>query len=68
MNTILKCLLVLILLADVPVLLALVTSLMFGFSFGVRVAGTNDFWEVSRMKLTIVLTITVFVAFASLAS
>jgi len=66
MNAFLKCLLILILLADVLVLLALVTSLMFGFSFGVRVAGGNVMREVSRMELTTVLGVTVFVAVVSL--
>lgn len=65
MNAFLKGLLILILLGDVLVLLALVTSLMFGFSFGVRVGSGNDFREVSRMELTIVLGVAVTVALVS---
>ena len=42
MNAFLKCLLILILLADVIVLLVLGASWMFGFSFGVRVGSGND--------------------------
>jgi len=66
MNAFLKCLLILILLADALVLLALAASLMFGFSFGVRVGGGNDFREVSQMELRIVLGVTVTVALVSL--
>lgn len=66
MNAFLKCLLILILMVDGLVLIALVTSLMFGFSFGVRVGGGNVMREVSRMELTTVLGFTVTVALVSL--
>ena len=66
MNAFLKCLLILVLLADVLVLLALATSLMFGFSFGVRVGGGNVMREVSRMELTTVSGFTGTVALVSL--
>jgi hypothetical protein len=66
MNAFLKSLLILILLADVLVLLALVTFLMFGFSFGVRVGGGSVMREVSPMELRIVFGFAVTVALLSL--
>ncbi len=65
MNAFLKCLLILILLADVIVLMVLVASWMFGLSFGVRVGSGNAFREVSIMELTIVLGVAVTVALVS---
>ena len=66
MNAFLRCVLILTLLADVLVLFALVTSLMFGFSFGVRVGSGNVMREVSRMETTIVLGVAVTVALLAL--
>jgi hypothetical protein len=66
MNTILKYLLSLILLADLFVLLALIASSMFGFGFSVRIGRSNHFRELSRMELSTVLGITVIVGFVSL--
>lgn len=66
MNAFLKGLLILILFGDVLVLLALVTSLMFGFSFGVRVGSGNVMREVSPTEFKIVLGFTVTVALVSL--
>ena len=66
MNAFLRCLLILIFLADVLVLLILVASWTFGFGFGVRVGSGNSFRGVTRMELTIVLGAAIIVALASL--
>lgn len=67
MNTILKCLFFLILLAAVLVLLTLAGSAIFGFSFGVRIEGGNHFRTFSRMELMTVFGVAVIVAIISLA-
>lgn len=66
MRVILKGLLVLILLAAALVFLVFFASLMFGFSFGVRIGDTNNFRALSRMEFSTILGTTVIVAFLSL--